>query len=313
MSNALSDINSNQKPYYTIYFKAVTLGTEIRVNDIPVFTVDNTNNMSLEIPVSSDIINGTNQITVITYPYFNDNDEQTDDYLDFSEITVGLYVREDGEPDTKRTLISEATIKPHNAYTDHDIGSTAAINPRSVDSNNADLKIKKDSSILTYPFYGTYKKQVVTTWNTTDIKTPFPQWEWQSGTQITDSQDTYESLLSEYKELFDAFQKKDLKQLKQLSIHRSSELATAYFLKDADAGFDYSAIGEYIDHPRAELYKELRTRNTKLMIFANGKLATIKNAAGSEPVLFVDYKDRQVHNMKSYWYKNKEGKWVIIR
>ncbi len=300
-----------KKPYYTIYFTAVNLGVEIRLNDIPVTNIENTNKMSLELPASEYIVNGINELKVITFPPFDDEDEQADNYYDFAEITVGLYVREDGSPDSERVLISEATIYPSKAYQE---GSKAIIiNPKSLGIDTASPSVQKDAKVLDYPLYGNYKKQVVSTWKTTPINSPFPRWEWQDGQTIPDNQETYDSLLKEYHKLFAAYKNKDLASLKAIAQHRSHDIATSYYLENDNTGFEYSAIGKFINHPSAELYKEVRTENTRLVVFANGKMATIQIGGGTEPVFFVDYEDGIIHNIYNKWYKNKNGEWILIR
>ena len=300
-----------KKPYYTIYFTAVNLGVEIRLNDIPVTNIENTNKMSLELPASEYIVNGINELKVITFPPFDDEDEQADNYYDFAEITVGLYVREDGSPDSERVLISEATIYPSKAYQE---GSKAIIiNPKSLDTDASSPTVQKEAKILNFPFYGNYKKQVVSIWKTTPINTPFPRWEWQDGQTIPDNQETYDSLLKEYQRLFNAFKNKDLAALKSINQHRSHELALSYHLESDDAGFDYTAIQKYINHPNAELYKELDTENTRLVTMADGRMVSIQAAGGQEPVIFLDYEDEIIHNIQTKWYKNKNGEWILIR
>lgn len=313
MSSAQADVNAYKKPYYTIYFKAVRLGVEIRINDISAFIVDNTNNMSLEVSASEYIINGINEIKVISFPFFDDDDEQTDDYPDFAKITVGLYVREDGESDDKRVLISEATIEPTKAYMSKKTTDAVTINKNGPDYDKADVQIEVDSKLLTYPVYGTYKKQVVTSWKTTSIKTPFPQWEWQTGELIAESKETFDSLLKAYKKLHEIYRTKNIQKLKEINSHRSRELAIAYHLGGDDAGFEYAAIAKYLNHPRAKLYKEVDVENTRLVIMANGRIATIKSGGGTEPVFFADYEDEQIHNILNKWYKNKNGEWIMIR
>ena len=311
MSHSSSTINNFKKPYYTIYFTAVNLGVEIRLNDIPVYSEENTNKMSLELPASEYIINGINELKVITFPPFDDEGEQTNNYYDFTDITVGLYVREDGSPDSERVLISEATIYPSKAYQE---GSKAIIiNPKSLGIDTASPSVQKDAKVLDYPLYGNYKKQVVSTWKTTPINSPFPRWEWQDGQTIPDNQETYDSLLKEYYKLFAAYKNKDLTALKAINQYRSHEMAIAYNLKDDDAGFEYTSVAKYLNHPSAELYKEVRIEYSRLIIFANGKMATIETASGTEPVFFVDYEDEIVHNIYNKWYKNKSGEWILIR
>ena len=66
MSTSLSsnNITNYKKPFISIEFNAKRLGVEIRVNDIPAFVIENTGFMTLEVPVSEYIINGTEKTII---------------------------------------------------------------------------------------------------------------------------------------------------------------------------------------------------------------------------------------------------------
>ena len=313
MTHAGEVINQYKKPWYTIYFKAAGVGIEIRLNDIPVINIENSGMMGLELPVNEYVINGVNELKVITFPIFDDNDDQADNHLNGAKISVGLYVREDGEPEAKRKLITEATITPLNAYSSSDIKSTITINNDSIDAENTTFDIVKDARILDYPLYGNFKKQVVTSWKSPVLKTGFPEWQWQKGQVIPDTKETYNSLLKEYAKMHKIFETKDLEELKKLSTHRSHETAISMYLKSDEEGFEYAAIHKFMNHPVAELFDEVRTENSRLVIFANGRMATIQTGGGAEPVIYVDYEDEIIHQLKNKWYRNKNGEWVLIR
>ncbi len=90
-------------------------------------------------------------------------------------------------------------------------------------------------------------------------------------------------------------------------------MAISYHLENDDAGFEYTSVAKYLNHPDAELYKEVATQNSTLVVFADGKMATIQTSARTEPVVFVDYEDGIIHKIFNYWYKNKDGEWILIR
>ena len=73
--SATIDYSSYQKPYFTIEFTAQRMGVNIRLNDIPVYDVQNSGFMTLELPVNEHVVSGENEISVITYPLFDDDDE----------------------------------------------------------------------------------------------------------------------------------------------------------------------------------------------------------------------------------------------
>jgi len=308
-----NDFTHYDKPYFSIEFTAKRLGVDIRLNDIPVFNIDNTGFMTLEVPVNEYIISGDNEMKVITFPLFDDEDEQHDNYIQGASIDVALYVRGDDEPTNKRKLISSVSIVPRNAYLE-DSEATVATFISDIDENNrSPLKSEKDATILDYPIYGIFKKQVVTRWSVENLKSTLPQWKWQHGEQINNNDNTYQSLLKAYASLHKAFLNKDLAAVRKISQQRSKELAVAYFLPDEKAGFEYSALGKDINHPIIKLYEQLYLNNAKFDIIGNGKLARIINAARTHPILFLNYETEQLYKHQFMWYLNKNKEWILIR
>ena len=314
MSTALSSNNNFtdiKKPNFTIEFSAIKVGVEIRINDIPAFTLDNTGFMTLEIPIGEYIINGNNTISVITFPTFDDEDEQSNNYVEGSNIEVAVYVRESGTSKENRQLINKVLITPNNAYL-KDKNNEAAIYLENTKNNNP-IKISKDDTVLNYPVYGNYKKQVVSTWTINNIQTTYPLWEWQKGKEIPNSDEIYQALVKSYTELHTAFKNKDLSLIKKISKSRSKELSLAYHLKDEEAGFEYSALGKDIDHPTIKLYEHVYLDDTKFDIFGNGKLARIMDGGQNHPVVFMDKITEQLYQPQFIWYLNQNNEWVLIR
>lgn len=313
MSTSLSSNNftNYKKPNFSIEFTAKRLGVEIRVNDIPAFVIENSGFMTLEIPVSEYIINGNNTITVVTHPLFDDNDEQEDDYIDGSSIEVGLYIREDDEPVKNRKIISKVLVTPNNSY------STSSKKPTAIfydnkSNNNSLISVIKDSDILNFPLYGTFKKQVATTWNI-DISSSFPRWQWQDGLSISNNESSYNSLVAAYTKIHEAFINKKIDLIKEISQQRSEELAIAYHLANADAGFEYSALGKYINHEKVKIYNQVFLDHTKFEIVGNGKLARIIDGGQIQPIVFVHDDTEQLYQAQFLWYLNKSNEWVLIR
>lgn len=300
--------SSYQKPYFTIEFTSQRMGVNIRLNDIPVYDIDNSGFMTLELPANEYIINGKNELSVITYPLFDDDDEQTDEYIDGSTLTVGLYVREDEADTNTRQLISRVEITPSNAYAidKHEIAK------HTENGNGAPIAVTKDVSVLDYPAYGVYKKQILTTWSINNIDSNLPHWQWQDGEIIKNDESHYDSLLQAYTKIHRALLDKNLPQIKSIASNRSRELATAYYLGDENAGFEYSALGKLINSTSKELYPEPYLENTKLEIVGNNKLARITTDGHAQPIIYVDMETGQTIFYQFMWYL-KNGKWVLIR
>lgn len=314
MSNVLAHANNYTQPYYTIEFTAQRLGFEIRVNDIPIFDIDNSGFMTQEVPINEYIVNGTNNITVITFPFFDDDDEQSIEYIDGVTLEISLYVREDSNKNSgSRELVSQAFIKPQLACNEKSELEVAILKKIPGSEQDLNITVTKNASTLNFPLYGVFNKQVLISWDVSELEVPFPLWAWHEGQVITDNKKSYKSLLEAYKKIHKAFLEKDLEKVKKINSQRSTELAISYYLGDKGNGFKYTAIGEYVDHPVAELYKQLYIEDTKLDILAKGKLARIMDGAGNHPVVFINDETGQIHSAQFMWYLNKNSEWILIR
>ena len=317
MNNALSadtNFTSYKKAWFTIEFEAQQMGLDIRVNDIPIFNIDNTGFMTLEVPINQYIINGDNHIQVTAHPLFDDDDEQQmNNFVADTIVEVGLYIREDEEPAEKRKLIDKILIRPEQAYLDEPHESVARFTGGMRSENHSEPNVTKDAHVLDYPGYGNFKKQVVTSWVIKNLATNFPRWAWQDGKEIVDDESTYNSLLAAYKVLYDAFENKDLDKIKAILKNHSAERAEAFHLENADAGFDNLSLERLIDHPTIKLHSELFVEYTKLDIFGNNRLARIMSGAHTQPIAFIDEETGQPYLPQFIWYKNSNNHWVQIR
>ncbi len=308
-----NDFTSYKKAWFTVEFEAQQMGLNIRLNDIPVFNIDNAGFMTLEVPVNQYILNGDNEIKVIAHPLFDDEGEQTESYVSDTEVKVGLYVREDGESSENRKLIDQVLIKPEVAYIEDPSTPVAKFIGSVSDENHTPLVISKDAQILDYPDYGIFKKQVVTTWGIKNIKTTFPRWAWQDGLDISDNKSTYESLLQAYEKLHQAFARHDLEAVKSIVRYNSRERAIAFHLDNEEAGFENLSLEKYINHPTIKLYEELALDGAKLEILANGMLARIMDGGDIQPILFVNHETELFYQPQFLWFLNKQNNWIQIR
>lgn len=309
METAVAEPGSFKKPYYTLEISGKQTGVEIRINDIPVFNVDNTGFLTTEIPIGEYLTHNSNIIKVISFPLFNDDDIQEENYISGSTITVSLYVREDEEPTEKRVLLNSSTITPSNAYSTDKSDQIAISNT----DKNTIFETEKNATILNLPPYGVYKKQVVVEWNFPDVSINTNNWYWENTQLIHNNQETYKSLMSQYQKVYDAFKNKNLSLIKEISKVRSKELSDAYYLGGIEEGFEYSSFGKFIDHKSAELYEELNTEDVTLQIVANGKMARIIDGSGIHPVVFVNYDTEQVYKPQFLWSLNNNNEWVLVR
>lgn len=306
------DYNSYKKPWFTIEFTTTPMGVDIRLNDIPVFNTDDTGFITLEMAVNEYIINGNNEIKITTHPRFDDNDEQVDSYTEAAKMEVSIYVREESESTDKRKKINKVTIQPSIAYLESTDQPVAVLE---INTNEGHVLLvpTKNSKLLDYPGYGVYKKQVETILEINNLITKLPPWAWQEGKAISGNEAQYQSLLKSYENLHNHFLSKNLDAVKKMALKRSTELSIAYYLRDAQAGFEYSALGKDIDHPTIKIFEKLYLDYTKFDIVGNGKLARIMSGARTHPIVFVNHENQQTYNHQFMWYLNKNNEWILIR
>jgi len=145
------------------------------------------------------------------------------------------------------------------------------------------------------------------------VQSNYPRWAWLDGQIIENNQKNYGSLLTTYREFYEAFESRDRDKLLELHVPRSEEYAIANYWKGGvDAGHDFMNTGKILDKHGVELRK-FSAHQRKLDIYANGKMARLINFVQYHPVVFQNKEKGLIHKLKFGFYKNKQGEWVMIR
>lgn len=282
-----------KKPYYGIKLDLAQVGVDIRLNDIPIYYDDQKGQLTVDLPASSSIIDGKNELKIIAFPPFldNKNKERMDEFLPGSVVTIELYVQELDDSDNKKEILSTLAIKFNEEHLTEII------------SNNDDLSAIK---------YDTITKSITT--RSIDIESPFVHWAWQDGQPIKDSEESYNSLLLAYKDIYDALSNKDKSTLLSLYNEKAKEAAIAYHLNGAEEGHKKISTGVDMNNNDLELYTFWK-KNMVLDVYANGYLARIigDTAPSIQPIIYLDRDARILHKHKFGFYKSNSGKWVLIR
>ena len=292
-TQAMADKYKN--PYFGINLDLAQVGVDIRLNDIPVYYDDQKGQLSVDLPAPEAVINGTNELKIIAFTPFLDqsNKQKMDKFLPGSEVTATLYVQETDD-DSKKILTSiSIQIDQHHKVeviksTDGESDAMASI-----------ISSSEDLAVVT---------------RSVNIDSPFPRWAWQDGQTIENSDENYSGLLQAYRDVYEALASGDITRMYDLYSERASEIAIAYHLDDASEGHRKINTGEDARNPELELYK-FWDKNMILDIYANGKLARIigSTAPTIQPIVYLDRGAGILHKHKFGFYKNKEGKWIMIR
>lgn len=295
-----------KKPEFTLELTITGVGVDIRLNDISIEFEKRSGHSTMTYEVNSSIIAGVNELKVITFPFLRATlaEGQTEEYHEEAEVKVALYVSELGDSDNK-TLLSQIHLRPGLAL------DKMASESRVIDGLD-DVVLDNKSKPLSFPVI-TFEQQITATRKTLPVQDNFPRWAWQDGQIIEDTQENYNSLLAAYREIYDAYKNRDREKLLALHAPRSAEYAIAFYLDGGvEAGHKFLSTGEMLDDTESRLY-EFHTETTKLDVFASGRMARIIDAALYHPVVFVHKTMDIVHTMKFGFYKNKAGKWIMIR
>ena len=291
IGNTIMAETTYKKPYYGIKLDLAQVGVDIRLNDIPIYYDDTKGQLTVDLPAPSSVINGDNELKIIAFPPFIDDENKMEKFLPGSEVNATLYVQEYDDQDNKKEILTSISIK-FNDKSKVDI----------VDTNNDFEKANIKSNTTT--------KAIVT--RSVKINSGFPQWEWESGKLLTNTKENFSTLLQAYKEIYSSFKNKNTDNVFRLYNNRAKEVSIAYHLNNISDGHTKISTGEDMNDPDLKLH-DFWDQNMMLDIYANGKMARIVDQDNDQPILFVDKDSGTLHLHKFGFYKNKNNKWIMIR
>ena len=290
MTGLLTMTNYTQADsFFGVDLDLVNVGVEIRVNDIPIYDDSEAGQLTVELPSPESIINGVNVLTV-----FASRPERDEEVVESYEL--GAYVsaklfRQDNNGDKQVLATLNLQLNREGELEPVKESILSDQNPVFVDLGN------KAASLAVFA----------------EIKSPFPQWLWQTGSEIENNQETFDSLLKVYREVYDALAAKDQTLLEKLYAKRAEEIAAAYSLNGVAEGHEKISTGKDALNPKLELL-EFFEKNQELQIFGNGKLARIiAPDAGVQPIVYLQRNPTLAHIHKFMFYKNEKNQWVMIR
>ena len=280
-----------KKPYYGIKLNLVDVGVDIRLNDIPIYFDEEKGQLSVDLPAPSSIINGDNELKIIAFLPYIDDENKMEKFSAGSEVNISLYIQEYDDPENKKEILSKISIK--------------------FNEKNEAILIDTDKNPVKATFKLNNNEKVIATRHIS-INSNFPKWQWESGQKILDNEENYNSLLKAYKEIYTSFKNNDTDKIFKLYANRAKEVTTAYYLSDISEGHNKISTGKDVSDSSLELY-DFWTEGMKLDVYADGKMARIINKDTTQPIIFVDREAGAIHTHKFGFYKNKENKWVMIR
>jgi len=280
-----------KKPYYGIKLDIAQVGVDIRLNDIPIYFDDDKGQLTIDLPAPSSVINGENELKIIAFTPYIDDENKMEKFLPGSEVNATLYVQEYDDPDNKKEILTNIFIKFN------DKNQAEVIKP--------DNNLEKENIELS-----TDNKAIIT--RKIKINSQFPQWQWESGKLISNTKENYESLLQAYKKIYFAFKNKDSDEVFKIYNDKAKEISIAYHLNSLSDGHKKISTGEDMNDNDLELY-DFWTEGMVLDIYANGRLARLINEDTTQPIIFIDRSAGAIHTHKFGFYKDKNNEWILIR
>lgn len=286
MNAVISDTNYTH-PLYSLEFKIFGTGADIRLNDIPILSHDAEGQTSAQKPIPESIINGENILTIKSFPLKEANYQ----YQVRAYIEAIISVREkDGPMNSSKPLLQ------------------LKLNPTHQQDKLLDGTIEE---------YGNNNASVLNHANNTSIaqrsaiiSSPFPQWAWQDGVDIENTEDNFNSLLKLYKEIWRSLNQSDINQVKIHYAPAAKEFATAYHYNDENEGHRIMNTGGMINENEwtlGDIEKFLQKREYIINIYANGLLAEIIDTKDKKsPIMYLNPSSRIISFQKFGFYKNKK-------
>ncbi len=306
---AATDTSEYKKPVYTVQISYVGTGAEFRLNDIPFYLENFSGQVDTEIPVSDKMIQGINELSIIAFPYAENDDSMKDWEHKDARVEATLYVREYDASDDMRQTLTHLKLYPARAP------DVAAIETIVITEQNPPVLDYK-SQPRQFP-NTVFHKQIVISRKTHSIKTLFPRWEWQDGQIIKNTKENYDSLLEAYRKEYIIHQKQDLSALKSSTRKLAEAQMLVNYYTSIGQAYDMLNLEESWKSKEQELFEFIENERSgrlglKLDIIANGKMARITDDDSIQPIMYIVKKARMMIKYKFSFYKNKQGEWVYI-
>lgn len=97
-----------QKDLFTIQIQAIAINFEIRINDIPLFTMRKGRPTTTELPFNQLVLSGTNEVTITIWP-----SKDNDGYPDHASTVFECYQRPIDALRNERVLIGKINFPPN--------------------------------------------------------------------------------------------------------------------------------------------------------------------------------------------------------
>jgi len=288
----LDKITIPDKPVCFFKLDFFELACEVRLNDVPVFFDQEGGEAIIEVPINEYILSGLNSININLIPAYGDDGFKTNSLLDLK-----LCLRNKGDSrEIQHTLW-------HGNYYPYELAC--------VDLDNT--KLDQLQSQCSHPYHiNNQALKSVGVNSEFEVDLNLPLWKWLSGEDINNNEENFNSLLHEYKKLYEMLKNKELNNLNNYTLQKANEFASAYFLGDDTEGQHLAGLSSIVTNSDQKLNKFWQ-KGMSLTTFANGRLACIADSDGDGPILYLVGSGNTANVLKLIYYKDSNQNWRLIR
>jgi len=257
--------------------KSVALSYEIRINDVPLD--GGSGSVDTELPLNQWIWSGENELTIHFKSGLSEN----------SRMEAEVQAREIDAGFDQSVTFSRILIQPVNGL------------PSIEESGDY---VGSREPLLIEDLSGNYvaSRRFL-------FSAPFRPWAWTRGDQIAEDQNTFGTLLNQYRQFHALIRSGNVAGVEAAMMRAVEEYMEAYYISDVRQALDDFEVSGLMTDPNVRL-ADFVPASTRLQIFGNGRLARLVDPEGESPIMF-DESGLDVH--VDFMYCRSANQWIQIR
>ena len=309
-----------KKPYFTYRIETKGALYETTMNGILLEKDFKAGQLSFEMPVNQYMRSGKNRVGFQLFT------RQPEDFFD-AQITVSLYVNQDGLPEENKKLISQITFNGSEFSKEKNAQQAikTSMPALRLDSNNQFLKADNGDVIVHAAEIepSNVRPNGFNIYQDIEVQTPFPLWGFFNADKIDfpDAWADYVSnseyyfsklvtpLYNEHESIVNTLRTQDYEKILPLFAERNREYDIALYLPE----------GTYNQRLKKSLESDFANKDSNLQLddfkFAKPVISQKKELIRLGDSALISFSDEESSLYSNYpiWFYKKDGKWIISR
>ena len=146
-----------------------------------------------------------------------------------------------------------------------------------------------------------------------DAAVPFPLFRWFTSPPIDDNAATRDALIRELERIYSLLEQRDMAGILTAVGERDREHASAYYQTVEEQLAETRRMFANLFDPAEYTLRPLRTKNVRLRIFGNGRLARLDLSNGASPIYYMMAGEDMAAYVTLIFCKDPRGGWLVIR